>query len=535
MVLKKPYAFLIKHFRLIHLFSAIPIIYLAYKSTNIVSFFSDYVANNYSLTINGNLQSIFINALMHLSIILVILGSMAIYLLFKYKEKPRNNYIAIIVYYLIFFVLLNITHSILGVMEAEAIEASLARSYRDISLLFVLPQYYFSIFVILRGLGFNVKKLNFASDLKELEISEKDSEEFEFVVGVEGYKAKRTFRRFIREFSYYLKENTFIVIAIVLMILIGIGTSIYLNRENYELNYDQGEVFGYKTFSISVEDSITTNLTYNGVVLNKDKYYLIVKLNITNNLNEPALLEHTNFRIKINNEFLYPIIDKASYFADYAIPYNGKELKALEQDSYVLVYELREDQLTSKYELKVYNGFSEKKGEIKTRYSNVELTPILIDGTSEVRSVKLKEKLDLTNSNIGNTILTINEYQITNKYTYRYELCYNDSCKNYTDYVAVDLFSTGQGSTLLVLKYDLELDINSAYSHYIKSEKTFFDNFVSIRYKTGDNVYNTKAINLTPTNLENTLVLQVSNQIKTADEIELLVTIRNKIYLVKLK
>lgn len=535
MVLKKPYAFLIKHFRLIHLISAIPIIYLAYKSTAIVNFFSDYVANNYSLTVNGNLSTMFINPLMYLSIILIILGAMAIYFLFKYKEKPNKNYIAIIIYYLILFILLNICHSILGVMTSETIEASLARSYRDISLLLVLPQYYFCIFTILRGLGFNIKKLNFANDLKELEISEKDSEEFEFVVGVEGYKAKRTFRRFIREFSYYLKENTFIVIAIALLIIIGIGTSIYLNREDYEISYKQKETFNYKTFTLSVEDSITTNLSYNGNIINKGKYYLIVKLNITNNLNEAVSLEHTNFRIKVNNNFLYPIIDKATYFADYAIPYDGKKIKALEQDTYVLVYELTEEELTEKYELKIYNGVSQEKGEINTRYSNIELTPILIDQTSEVRKVNLKEKLDLTNSNIGNTLLTINDYQITNKYTYTYEHCYSNNCKKYTDYVAVDYYSNGKGSTLLVMGYDLVLDTTSAYSHYIKSEKTFFDNFVSVRYKINDAVYKSNVINQTPTNLEKRLVLQVNDQIKEASEIELLVTVRNKIYTIKLK
>ena len=534
MVLKKPYAFLIKNFRLIHLILAIPVFYLTYKSMNLVSFFNDYVANDYSLTVNGELTEIFLSPLMYIAVLLIILGSIAVYLLFKYKEKPRNNYIAIIIYYFIFFILLSVSHGILEVMTSETIEASLARSYRDISLLVVLPQYYFCIFTILRGLGFNIKKLNFADDLRELEISEKDDEEFEFVVGVEGYKAKRTFRRFIREFSYYIKENTFIFIIILLMAIIGIGTSIYLNRDKYEVNYKQGEVFGYKVFTVSIEDSIITNLSYNGKVISKDKYYLIIKLNLRNNDIYETLLDYTDFKIKVSDKLIYPIIDKGEYFADYATPYDGKKIKSQEENTYLLVYELTEEQIEDEFELKIYNGVSTEKGALNTRYTNIALEPILINETKEVKTVQLAEKLDLVNSNIGNTNLTINNYQITNKYTYNYERCFNNKCHNYTDYVAVDYFSNGS-STLLVMDYNLLLDKNSAYSRYIKSQKAFFDNFVSIKYKVDDTEFKSSIKNLTPTNIQNVLVLQVNDQIKNADELKLLITIRNKIYIIKLK
>ncbi len=535
MILKKPYAFLIKYFRLIHLALAVPVIYLAYKSTNIVTFFNDYVANNYSLTINGELSTIFINSLMYLGIVLIILSSIAVYLLFKYKEKPRKHYVAIIIYYLLLFILISITHNILEVMQASAIEASIARSYRDISLLLVLPQYYFGIFIVLRALGFNVKKLNFADDIKELEISEKDSEEFEFVVGVEGYKAKRTFRRFIREFSYYIKENTFIFIAIVLLTLIGIGTTFYLNRDEKDIYYKQGDVFSYRTFTVNVEDSITTNLAYNGSIIAKNKYYLILKINLKNNSTNDQKLEYDNFRLQVGKNLMFPILDKASYFADYATPYDGKNITSQKEGDYVLVYELSKEQLQDEYDLLIYNNFKKEKDTIKTKYIHIKLTPILIDQTSEVNTVNLKDTLDLTNSNIGDTKLTINNYQITNKYMYNYERCYNNDCKTYTDYVTVNYNNSGNGSTLLILNYDLVLDLESNYSNYIKSERTFFNNFGSIKYKIGETEYVSQILNVTPNNTRDLLALQVSDRIKEATEIEFLITVRNKIYGVKLK
>lgn len=535
MILKKPYAFLIKYFRLIHIILAIPMFYLVYKSNNIVNFFNEYVENNYSLTVNGELTSMFINNLMYLGIILIILATLAVYFLFRYKEKPRKHYVAIVVYYLLLLVLFNVCHNILEVMQFDVLEASIARTYRDISLLIVLPQYYFCIFVLLRGFGFNIKKLNFADDLKELEISEKDSEEFEFVLGVDGHKTKRTIRRFFREFSYYIKENTFIFVSLICLALIGLGTSIYLNRDEIEKKYYQGDSFKYQNLLINIEDSIKTNLAFNGTEVTKGKYYLIIKLHVENNNSFDTKLSYTNFRIKIANDYIMPIVDKSNYFADYATPYSGELISAQEKNTYLLVYQLEKEQLQEEYELKIYNKFKEDNGVFTTKYITVGLTPILMDRTEEVQSTTLNSELDLTNSNIGNTKLTVNYYNITNKYTYNYERCYNNICKNYTDYVSVDYFHTGMGSTLLVIKYDLKLDKNSAYSGYIKSEKAFFTNFASVSYKIGETEYKIIPVNLTPDNTENTLVLQVNEQIKDADEINFHITVRNKIYTINLK
>ena len=46
MILRKPYAFLIKYFRLIHLFISLLIVYLIYKTNNMYNFFKDYITDD---------------------------------------------------------------------------------------------------------------------------------------------------------------------------------------------------------------------------------------------------------------------------------------------------------------------------------------------------------------------------------------------------------------------------------------------------------------------------------------------------------
>ena len=47
-ILKKPYAFLIKHFKLIHLILCLLFLYLLFQTGNINQFFNDYVSAGYT-------------------------------------------------------------------------------------------------------------------------------------------------------------------------------------------------------------------------------------------------------------------------------------------------------------------------------------------------------------------------------------------------------------------------------------------------------------------------------------------------------
>ena len=90
MILKKPYAFLIKHFRIIHLLLLLPMIYLIIKTKTIVSFFSSYVAYDYSFSftnILSGLASNYINIFMYVAVIVILTVLIALYFLLQNKEK----------------------------------------------------------------------------------------------------------------------------------------------------------------------------------------------------------------------------------------------------------------------------------------------------------------------------------------------------------------------------------------------------------------------------------------------------------------
>ncbi len=116
MILKKPYAFIIKHFRTIHLLLLIPIIYLIIKTRAIVYFFNNYVTYGYTLNFSEvltNISSHYINILMYISVIVILFIFIAMSVLLQQKNKPTKLYNVCIIYYIIIFLLITISKKII--------------------------------------------------------------------------------------------------------------------------------------------------------------------------------------------------------------------------------------------------------------------------------------------------------------------------------------------------------------------------------------------------------------------------------------
>ena len=164
MVFKKPYAFLIKYFKILHLILAGLMIYLSVRINLITNLF-DRLADNISISLVG-ISSKYINVFMYLSILLIIGIAFIIWFLMKNKQKPTKYYLFIIGYYLVLLLFLIIYASALKSLEEVSMTNNALRAYKDISFLLPLGQYYFMVMAILRGIGFNIKQFNFSKDVK---------------------------------------------------------------------------------------------------------------------------------------------------------------------------------------------------------------------------------------------------------------------------------------------------------------------------------------------------------------------------------
>ena len=528
MVFKKPYAFIIKHFRIIHLLLLIPMLYLLIKSGNIVEFFRDYVANDYhfiSDTISiSNLSASYVNIFMYLAILIIVGVYAVISFLLQNKEKPTKYYNISIIYYMFLFIMLTVCVSILQTIEDAALSNTFARIIRDIVIVIRYSEYIFIIFNLVRGVGFNLKKFNFESDVADLDISEEDSEEFEFLVGKDAYKTKRNIRRFFRELIYYYKENKFIFTIIFIIIGIVIGNMIYSNFNVYEKVYKEGESVAFGDINFKVNNSYLTTLDLNGKTINNDKIYLVLQITISNRFGVDKKFNYDNLQVLVDKKKTSPNLMIGNSFLDLGNPYNGSFIKANSEIPYILIYELDKSSRERDYEIESYSGYNPAGVGALSR--SVKINPTVINSNVTTTNVNAGTIVNLGKSHVGNSTLTLNNYEFCNRFEYE--------INGATRAVYIDLIKD-RNLTLMVMDYKLDLDKNSDYMMSPKDINAFFEDFMKIRYVLDNKTYYSDVSLANPAGYTDKILFKIDKKIMDAETIEAIVTARNISYVFKLK
>lgn len=533
MILKKPYGLLIKHFKLIHFILTILTAFLASRTKSILDFFSDYVANNYSVTIVDNMASKYVSAFNYLLIFIILVMLVALFILLKYKKKPNKFYLAAIAYYVFFLLMILVASYLIGSLNNGFWATASARQYRDFSQIIYWPQLIFVVMLAVRALGFNVKQFNFKDDLKDLELSEEDSELIEINLGFDLSKVERVIRRLIREMIYYFKENKFLLVCIISIVVLFIGYSLFSGYEKLHYTYKQGKTFSYSGFKINIEDSILTNINYNGKELSEDKYYLLIKLNITNNNKEDLPLDYSNFKIYLGRNGYSPTLDIGSNFIDYATPYYENKIRQTETKTYLLAYVIDKKYVNRSFKVTIYTGMSRKKDIYTPKTIAVKLNPVRVDGNAIVREAKINDEISLGGTYLGNTSFTVLDSFIGKKYNYSYNYCYRGDCKEYNDIVTAD-YSLQNSQTLVVLGYNFNIDSSVPYYENYKTVASFASNFFRIAYESNGETKVVEAKQITPVNLKDKIVLQTTSEIENSNKVDLYITVRNKTYVINL-
>ncbi len=534
MILKKPYGFLIKRFRIIHIILTILTIFIAVSSRNIISFFRRFISSGYSVTVVDNMASQYINWSIYLIIILVITILIAIYILLRTKKKPHKIYMAAIIYYIILFIGIIIASFLIDSLSESLWSTAAARTYRDIAQIIYYPQFFFIIVLGLRALGFNVKQFDFKNDLKELEITDEDSEEVELNINFQTYKAERFIRRFIREIYYYYLENKLIFTIIFVIIIVIAVFTFFKGYEKIRYTYDEGESFNYNGFQINITDSILTNVDLAGNQIVEDRYYLVIKMNITNNNRNNAKLDYNNLKIYLGGDYINPSLDIGNHFLDYGTPFMGRELSAGQSSTYIIPYILTENQVHNDYRITIYTGAAEKSKDFLATTINVNLHPARMFDVEVVRNAKLNEEVSFSSTLLDNTSLTIKSATIARRYEYTYESCYRESCRTYTGLVLANN-SAQTSQTLLIMDYDFVIDEETAAYQNINNIKAFADHFITLEYLQNDEYHETNIFNVTPTRVNDKLIFQVPVTVEASEEVNLLITIRNRCYKIRIK
>ena len=176
MIIRKPYAFLIKYFKIIHIAIFILLSILLFKLRAIYMFFKNYLLTGTYIYVS-NMASKYIGFPLILISIILIGAFLLIFLLMKQKKKPIIYYLSALIYASLCFISFIILTSVFSSLEFSSLSNRTIALLRDLSMILYYADFIFIIVSFIRGFGFDIKKFNFDKDLQVLDITEKDREE----------------------------------------------------------------------------------------------------------------------------------------------------------------------------------------------------------------------------------------------------------------------------------------------------------------------------------------------------------------------
>lgn len=518
MILRKPYAFLLKHFRLINACLFAFIIFVYSRSMNLYSFAKDYVSYGlYSKSLDP-IQN-YISGFYLFSIVFILLLSAILIALLRFKSKPIKTYVYLI---LVYVVMLGINIYTLSFFNHLAIDPTFkiaeARVVRDLLFIITIPEYPAMILLAIRAIGLDLKSFGFQED-KDFVATEDDREEIEIDTSFDTEKAKREFRKRVRYLTYYIKEHKLPIISliIVLTLFFTYNTYRYIFVENKI--YSQNQYFTSNLYRIAVHNTYLTDKDYTGKIISREgKYFVIVNTTIVNITSSEREVDLENFMLFVGDKYYVPTTRFNSYFTDLGMLYESSYIGEGKTVSYNLIYEIDKPKDDDNFYLAYQNLYDNIK-PIRLRIKVVDISKF-----KKKDEKKLMEDITVPLNESEKKVFSINSYELRDDSNYVYEACYSDKCV-----IKESLITAQSGKKILYLKVSLEDDT-------IKKFKTFVSNYGKLRYTIGTQTFEEKLVNIVNKDYRgNFLYFSVDEKLAGASQIQIIFTVRSYQYYYKLK
>ena len=399
MVFKKPYAFLIKHFKLINLLLVFLLSYLCYKLSLLRTVIVDIYSGN--ITNYSSLSSTYIGFKLYLVLTITGVILVGIFLLLKKKDKPLKDYLFSLLYLVVVFIYLMFVSSVFVTLDETIVEQTSLKLYTDIAFLIILPLIYFIVKFFLMGIGFNLSKFNFSKDMLELKQEEKDNEEVELVFDKNTYKYKRGIRKWFRELKYYFLENKFLITIILGIVGLILGVTLFSFKFLNSNKVRVGENFTAGTFQYKVVDMYETRYDLNNNIVQDGSKFVIASINVRNISTESSSIDFKRIRLLFGEDYVYANNYFNKFFQDLGNIYNNEYIKSNDLKNYLFIFKVPSNYKSKKYVLKFYDRVSIENEEFIGSYKEVSIKADNLDKNKNEKNLNLNENTIFNKKNYG--------------------------------------------------------------------------------------------------------------------------------------
>lgn len=529
MILRKPYAFLIKHFKLIHAFLTAVMLYLLLQTYNINKFFDEFKKLGDLKAELGITDTLFNDYMFLVPWIVIVLTLILLGIMIR-KQKPKLFYLVNIGTNIATILLYSYLHSEILFMETNIMSGQRVNLVNDLAFMLLLVQMATIITPIIRTLGLDLKRFDFGKDLLELEINEEDNEEVEISVDFETNVAARKFNKSKRFLKYFYLENM-LMVNIALIILVGtIGYIVFINVNVYSAHYKQGDTFDTGDSMVTISNSYVTTMNSKGNVIVPDGKTLVI-LKASMSASGEEYFNTAKAQLHVDGKNYYPKREYAKELADLGTTYKDDKLD-YEYENYLLVYEIPKASLKEKIYFRYLNEIDVKSSKIDAKFIGVDLDLLALEQDVEEKELLLNEEFKINEDVMGETKINITNIELKEEFIVPYKFCLTRvDCYDSIEHVK-PLLNTNYDKALIKIEGNITLDENmnikavkNIYNvityfgkvKYVKDGKTYtINNFTKVEPKKIDKT--------------GTYYVEVNKNVLDAEEAYLILKSRNREY-----
>lgn len=519
MIIRKPYAFLIKNFKKIHIFLFALCAYVLYKTIQLNAFIKQFMdLGTYDPYIEP--VSKFINFFVYLFLFLIIASTISILILLMKKKKPWKMYILPIITYTGTFIAFIATSSFFANYTGQ-IESISIRALQDILVILTFLQYPTFLILIIRILGIDLNKFDFKSDEEFLELSEADRDEMEININIDKASFKRFFQKFKRNSGYFYQEHKKLVYTVVAALTIVVAYQSYTYIFVTNKSYKEGDKVGTSGYEIKINNSYYSDKDYKGEIISNKNSFVILDVTIKNNA-QKRKINFGRFHV-MNGKSNYSPTAKTyeTQFQDIGTTYEEKIIEPGEEFNVILIYKVNKEEKINRFVLYYQEFTADNTPHLRKIKLNLKDVSII----KENKPLKLYDTLSFK---IGTTPKEIifDDYQISDTVTYIKENCNSSAC-------SYDELETTAKVGEKILKLDF-----ASNEFEGKDMIDFLSRYGTINYiDSNSKKHSVKIKNAVPTQqyYGKYVYIKVPVEVAEAPNIELILTVRNNKYIYKIK
>ena len=515
MIFRKPYAFLIKNFKKIHIFLLLISLFVAYKLIGVSTFVSEFMNLGIYDVYNDPITN-YITFFTLFGVLVLIIGVSALLLLLRYKNKPWKIYLFTLIEYVALFFVLNMIKGFFSGYTNDIATTDLRMS-RDLLMIFIFLQIPAIGIFGMRVFGIDIQKFNFNSDQEFLELKEEDQEEFEININIDKNSFKRLYKRLFRNLNYFYLEHKKICITIIsILLLVGVF-NVYKLIFVTNKSYKEGQIYSANGYTITVNNSYYTNKSNDGTVISSNSGFIIIDLTIKNNAGRRTI-KMDNFHIK-NGVSDYTTTNKmyAEEFKDLGTTYGSvDELLSGEEQNLIIVYKV-----DSKLDKNGYVLYYQEDGGYlrKIKLKIKDISRINID-----KELKIGDSFKFKIGKKENEV-SLDKVEFLSSVDYMSRFCNTTQC-----YVEPQNYIAREGYKVLKIEFGSDgyegkemIDFSEDYGKIIYRNSKNKETSLSFKYPFSKKSYGKYIYTLVPLEVE------------TSDLFEIVFTIRDKQYTYKIK